>query len=192
MPPSPHHLLLLDDEPEAHLLTAAILTQLDGPKWTMDSAHTCEEALERAATGRYELFLVDYYLQGETGLDFLQAARALGTKVPMIMLTAHGDRDLDLHAMEAGASDYLVKGELNPRTLDRSIRYVRRTSHGRGGPGPGAASAFESHGQRLGGDAGRREARRARDEGGVERGGGWARAGKLPGRSRDGHRPWDG
>ena len=124
VPLSTHRLLLLDDEPEAHLLTAAILAQLDEPKWTMDSAHSCEEALERAASGGYDLFLVDYYLENETGLDFLRAARERGTKAPMIMLTAHGDRDLDLHAMEAGASDYLVKGELDPRSLDRSIRYV--------------------------------------------------------------------
>ena len=41
----------------------------------------------------------------------------------MILLTGQGDREIDFDAAEAGAADYLVKGELEAALLDRSIRY---------------------------------------------------------------------
>jgi signal transduction histidine kinase len=39
-------------------------------------------------------------------------------------LTGRSDYQLDLAAMEAGAADYLVKGQLEPRLLERAIRYA--------------------------------------------------------------------
>ncbi|HIK12987.1 MAG TPA: GAF domain-containing protein [Oscillatoriaceae cyanobacterium M33_DOE_052] len=43
--------------------------------------------------------------------------------MPMIMLTGVGDRDVDTKAIQAGASDYLVKSQLTPQLLERSIRH---------------------------------------------------------------------
>jgi PAS domain S-box-containing protein len=42
----------------------------------------------------------------------------------MIMLTGRGSHDVDVEAMKAGASDYLVKGKVDPDQLERSIRYA--------------------------------------------------------------------
>ena len=46
-----------------------------------------------------------------------------GCTAPIIFLTAHGNYALDVKAMEAGVSDYLVKGEFTAPILERSIRY---------------------------------------------------------------------
>src|SRR5690606_30406988 len=43
-------------------------------------------------------------------------------------LTAEDSENIDTAAMEAGASDYLVKGEISPRVLERSIRYSLKLS----------------------------------------------------------------
>ena len=40
------------------------------------------------------------------------------------MLTGRGNRDVDLEAMKAGAADYLIKGQIEPEDLERSIRYA--------------------------------------------------------------------
>jgi light-regulated signal transduction histidine kinase (bacteriophytochrome) len=40
------------------------------------------------------------------------------------MLTGHGDREVDMEAMEAGASDYLAKGKIDSLLLERAIRYA--------------------------------------------------------------------
>jgi signal transduction histidine kinase len=48
----------------------------------------------------------------------------MGCKAPLILLTGHDDWQTDMQAMEAGAADYLVKGHLDARLIERSIRYA--------------------------------------------------------------------
>ena len=47
-----------------------------------------------------------------------------GCTTPIILLTGNDDWDVDVEAMEAGAADYLVKGQFGTRQLERSIRYA--------------------------------------------------------------------
>jgi PAS domain S-box-containing protein len=54
----------------------------------------------------------------------VRKAVARGCKAPIILLTEHGSYELDLAAMESGASDFLNKGEVSPSLLERSIRYA--------------------------------------------------------------------
>ena len=44
--------------------------------------------------------------------------------MPVILLTAQDDHDVDLKAMRAGAADYLIKGQIDKHLLERSIRYA--------------------------------------------------------------------
>tara|TARA_B110000305_G_scaffold242207_1_gene321214 strand:+ start:8702 stop:9094 length:393 start_codon:yes stop_codon:yes gene_type:complete len=48
--------------------------------------------------------------------------------VPIVFLTAESSSDIDIEAMNAGALDYLVKGEISPSNLERSIRYALKLS----------------------------------------------------------------
>src|SRR6185436_5539630 len=52
-------------------------------------------------------------------------------RVPIIMLTAQGDKALDLDAMKSGAADYLFKVEFAPKLLERAIRYAHERHHAR-------------------------------------------------------------
>ncbi len=47
--------------------------------------------------------------------------------MPVIVLTGQGDHDVDVEATQAGAADYLVKGEISPTLLERTIRYAIRS-----------------------------------------------------------------
>ncbi|MCB0066623.1 MAG: hypothetical protein KDD77_05705, partial [Caldilineaceae bacterium] len=47
----------------------------------------------------------------------------------MILMTGQGDHSIDLLAMQAGAVDYLVKGEVDAAMLERSLRYALERSH---------------------------------------------------------------
>lgn len=58
------------------------------------------------------------------GILLLREALSLRCKAPIILLTGEGDRDLALQALDAGAADYLVKGEIDAAALERSIRYA--------------------------------------------------------------------
>ncbi|MEJ6602215.1 MAG: diguanylate cyclase [Verrucomicrobiia bacterium] len=48
--------------------------------------------------------------------------------MPIVFLTAESSSDIDIEAMNAGALDYLVKGEISPSNLERSIRYALKLS----------------------------------------------------------------
>jgi len=76
----------------------------------------------------YNVCLIDYRLGEETGIELIGKAVAAGCSKPLILLTGQGDREIDIEATEAGAADYLVKGEIESQTLERSIRYALANS----------------------------------------------------------------
>jgi PAS domain S-box-containing protein len=115
---------LIDDERDAFLMTRALVGQIELPAIELDWVATFEEGLEALTRDEYDVFLVDYFLGDRTGLDLLREARRHQLHAPAIMLTGRGSHDVDLQAMGAGAADYLVKGQIEPEDLERSIRYA--------------------------------------------------------------------
>ncbi len=51
-----------------------------------------------------------------TGLELLRETITSGCATPVILLTGNDDWDTDVEAMEAGAADYLIKGQFGIRT----------------------------------------------------------------------------
>jgi response regulator of citrate/malate metabolism len=72
-------------------------------------ARTGAEALERAATLRPDLILLDVYLPDLTGLEVLQRLRSGGDRVGVVMITAARELDTVAGALDGGAADYLIK-----------------------------------------------------------------------------------
>lgn len=69
------------------------------------------------------LIILDYRVHSKiTGLDILQHIRAKGIDIPIIIVTGSGDEQVAVSMMKAGASDYLVKGAVNPAVLERSVK----------------------------------------------------------------------
>ncbi len=64
-----------------------------------------------------------------TGFDVAQAILERYPHAPVIMLTGMDERSIDVRAAELGIADYLVKGQLDPRTLERALRYAIRHQH---------------------------------------------------------------
>jgi C4-dicarboxylate-specific signal transduction histidine kinase len=115
--------LLLDDDEDDLILTRDALAEAPG-EYDVESVTSIATALERAETVPYNVYLVDYRLGAESGLDFIRRACDLGRDGPFILLTGQGEVGTDTEALRAGASDYLVKLDLTPEVLGRSIRYA--------------------------------------------------------------------
>jgi signal transduction histidine kinase len=79
--------------------------------------------MSRLVSNEHAISLLDYRLGAYNGIELLRQARERGCNCPSILLTGQADREIDFEAMRAGASDYLIKGELNPALLERAIRY---------------------------------------------------------------------
>ena len=117
-------ILLVDDDEDDYFLTHAILVDVYGDQIDVDWVSSYELGIEALLSGRHGLCLLDYHLGARTGLDLLREVLARGCRTPIILLTGNDDREIDVKAMEAGAADYLVKGQFGGPLLERSIRYA--------------------------------------------------------------------
>ena len=116
--------LLIDDDEAAMLLTKAILGEIPSSSFHLDWVRTFDEGRESMAKREHDVYLVDYVLGNESGIDLVRDARAELHRGPMILLTGKGRYEVDVEAMEAGVSDYLDKDSVSPDTMERSIRYA--------------------------------------------------------------------
>ena len=116
--------LLIDDDQGDFVFTKGLLSQIKHPTIELDWVPTFEEGHDAMAKGGYDIYLVDYFLEDRTGLDLLREAARHQLQAPVIMLTGRGSHEVDIEAMQAGAADYLVKGQIEPEDLERSIRYA--------------------------------------------------------------------
>lgn len=87
-------------------------------------AATKSAAIKAIADNKFDFCLINYCLGENTGIEVLREAVANGFRAPMILLTEKDDRLIDLEAMNAGAADYLFKGEIKAALLERTIRYA--------------------------------------------------------------------
>jgi signal transduction histidine kinase len=120
---APIRVLLVDDDEDYYVLTRAAFSDIESQAYELDWKISYDDAMAAMQHNRYDVCLLDYHLGGRDGLELLRDARQGGYLVPMIMLTGHSDREVDLEAMAAGAADYLYKARTDAVLLERSIRY---------------------------------------------------------------------
>jgi signal transduction histidine kinase len=116
--------LLVDDDDDDYLLTKDMLSGLDGPEYAIHWVADSQSALRECHQGTYDVCLIDYRLGPENGIELVRELIADGNDMPIIVLTGQGDYRVDVEAAQAGAADYLVKGEISPTLLERTIRYA--------------------------------------------------------------------
>ena len=126
--PSAGHLgtriLLIDDDEESYLITRGLLSQFAESGFELDWVSTYEEGLEALRHPRHDVYLLDFRLGMRDGLELLREVAAEGCQAPIILMTGQSDLALDVQAMQAGAADFLVKGEVTAAMLERSLRYA--------------------------------------------------------------------
>jgi signal transduction histidine kinase/BarA-like signal transduction histidine kinase len=116
--------LLVDDDEDDYVMTRDLLSETVSGQFALEWTTTYEAALETMGRKQHHVYLVDYRLGAWSGLDLLRAALAQGCEAPIILLTGQGDRHVDVEAMQAGAADYLIKGQIDGPLLERTIRYA--------------------------------------------------------------------
>ena len=117
-------ILLIEDDEDYRVLLQDLLSEVESPRYRLDWEADPQRGLQRLLEGKHVACLLDYRLGAETGLDLLRAARARGCDTPAILLTAQGERSVDMEAMRAGAADFLLKGRIDGQQLERALRYA--------------------------------------------------------------------
>jgi two-component system cell cycle response regulator len=120
----PLKILLIDDDRMQFRLVQAHFKNFHTDRYELEWAATYEDGLEKLLCGTHSACLLDYQLGERDGLQLIREAVARGCRTPIVFLTAETAERVDIEAMNAGALDYLVKGEITPRMIERSLRYA--------------------------------------------------------------------
>jgi len=99
-------LLLVEDEKELGMLTAASLTQ---GGFNADVVGTVDEAESAVRVARYDAVILDLGLPDGDGLTFLKGLRVRGEAMPVLIVTARDAVEDRVAGLESGADDYILK-----------------------------------------------------------------------------------
>src|SRR4051794_33822938 len=117
-------LLVDDDEVDRRAVRRALASWPTLDLTEVEDAPSALDALERHP---FDCALIDYRLPGKSdGLDVLRAARRLGVRTPVVVLTGHGDEQTAVEMMKAGASDYIPKSAFSAERVAQSVRSAIR------------------------------------------------------------------
>jgi phosphoserine phosphatase RsbU/P len=116
--------LLIEHDPGFARFVGEMLGQTRDLSAEMCSATALCDGLTALNTDRFDVVLMDMSLPDGAGLANVSVVQAGAPQLPIIVAGDSDDETLALEAVHAGAHDYLVKGQLTPGWLERSIRYA--------------------------------------------------------------------
>lgn len=114
---------VIDDDEDDYFIIADYIKDIEGSNFIIDWCNDYGKAINKIKERKYDVYFVDYRLGQHTGLELLQEVNSHELGDPIVLLTGKGNKDIDVKAMENGATDYLIKSELNTEKLERCIRY---------------------------------------------------------------------
>lgn len=98
--------LVIDDEPDIRELLTITLSRMD---IAADTAADVAEAKAQLSKNKYNLCLTDMKLPDGNGIDIVHYIQQHSPSLPVALITAHGNMDIAIQAMKAGAFDFLNK-----------------------------------------------------------------------------------
>ena len=116
-------LLYVEDEKYLALAVAQVLKKNN---YSVDLAHDGDTGFELAATGLYDIIILDIMLPKQDGIRVLQQLRNCGITTPVILLTAKGTTEDKVQGLDLGADDYLTKPFQTDELLARLRALARR------------------------------------------------------------------
>lgn len=122
------HVLLIEDNPGDAQLIREYLDGVSGLVFDLACANQLSAGLACVRSGGFDVVLLDLSLPDSHGLDTFTRLHEQAPALPIIVLSGLGDERVAVAAVQMGAEDYLVKGDVNTNLLVRSLRYaIERT-----------------------------------------------------------------
>lgn len=119
------NVLLVEDDPAICRLIRRILSRPgQNFRCTLKTASTVSNAIDQLRKKRFDNVLLDLGLSGGNGLETVDRIRTSSPDVPIIVLTATTDKEVQVEAIKRGADDYLIKGKALWASLAEHIHYA--------------------------------------------------------------------
>jgi len=116
--------LLVEDDEAIARAVSGMLEQAREVVGTIAVAPSLDEALARLEESPFDVVILEFFLKDGAGLPNIGVLKTAAPRASVIVLGAEDDEVIAVEAVHAGAQDYLVKSQLSPRWLLRSIRYA--------------------------------------------------------------------
>ncbi|BAU15576.1 multi-sensor hybrid histidine kinase [Leptolyngbya sp. NIES-3755] len=116
--------LLVEDNAAESRLLQEILKHTVLQEFYLAPVQRIGDAIAQLRSEHFDVILLDLTLPDSTGLDSIDAINQESPTLPIVVLTNTNDDELAVRAVRHGAQDYLVKRQITPDTLIRSIRYA--------------------------------------------------------------------
>ena len=113
-------ILIVEDEDSIRRVLKKVLIE-ENSKYKLDEAANGEEAISLIKSQHYDLILCDIKMPKKDGIDVLEFVIGYDSKIPIIMISGHGDLKTAVKAMRLGAFDYIEK----PPDLNNLLTSVR-------------------------------------------------------------------
>lgn len=117
-------LLLVEDNPGDVRLIREMLDEAGSRHTELTHVPCMRDAERHLARHTIDIILLDLGLPDAQGLEAVRRAHAAAPRVPLVMLTVLDDEALAAQALHEGAQDYLLKGQIDARGLQRALRYA--------------------------------------------------------------------
>lgn len=121
---SGRRVLVVDDEPQ---IRRALRLVLRANGYEVTEVAAGEAALDALATAVFDLMILDLVLPDVDGVEVCRRVRDW-SELPVVVLSAHGDEEIKVRALDEGADDYVTKPFSAPELLARMRSALRRAS----------------------------------------------------------------
>src|SRR5580698_2976236 len=116
-------LLVEDNLGDARLLRE-MLNEQNSFNTRLTHLECMSDAERHLAENAVDIILLDLGLSDAQGLEAIRRAHSAAPDVPLVVLTGLDDESVALQALQQGAQDYLIKGQIETRGLQRALRYA--------------------------------------------------------------------
>ena len=116
--------LVIEDNPGDARLLREMFNEQTTRRIQLTHVESMSEAETHLAARAVDVILLDLGLPDVQGLEAVRRAHAAAPRMPLVVLTGMDDESLAIQALQEGAQDYLVKGQIETRGLMRALRYA--------------------------------------------------------------------
>ena len=121
-----HPVLIVGDEPD---MRTALIHALDGTGYSVETASSGFEALEKFKKDEFSLVITDVDMSQMSGFEVLEEIKKMSSEVPVDLITANGSVDNAVEAMKKGAADYILRPFSN-ETIQLAVRKATKNRNG--------------------------------------------------------------
>ncbi len=117
-------ILLAEDADPSSSAISALLSETYNGDLDVTFVRTKDAVLEALRATEYDVVILDYVLPDGNAAELLEEVGALGLSSPFVVVSAVNEGNIDIYAIQTGADDFIIKDELNPAVLKRSIEHA--------------------------------------------------------------------